>query len=145
MENKYYTPELNEFCEGFRYEYNYNEQGWVNTIFTIGSGDIDCMAGEWYDFSPNNPRTKTRVKYLDKNDIESLGWNIYSNGDYWRGVYKQENTDFSKPQIVITGHTDNVYTIFGLTEEGGDIFNLFIGKIKNKSELKKLMKQLNII
>jgi len=135
MENKYYTPELSEFHVGFEFELR---------VWGSDKWDKSEISEPW-EIDAAFDRAEPRVKYLDKEDIESLGWNIYSNGDYWRGVYKQENTDFSKPQIVIKNYEDNNYIIFRLKEEGGIILSLFIGEIKNKSELSKLMKQLNVI
>ena len=78
-DKKYYTPEIEEFCEGFEYEYSYKGGEWVKEKFSINSGDTDCMAGDWYEFSPNCPQTECRVKYLDKDDLEECGWEYSSD------------------------------------------------------------------
>lgn len=69
---KYYTPSIEEFYEGFEYEYSFNNSEFIKEKFS--SGDIDEMAGDWYEFSPNNPKSKCRVKYLDEEDIKNIGF-----------------------------------------------------------------------
>ena len=60
MDNeKYYTPTLDEFHQGFEYEWNYKDRGWNKEEYTLGS-EMDEMAGDWYEFSPQNPNTQIR-------------------------------------------------------------------------------------
>lgn len=63
MENKYYTPEINEFYVGYKYEvYNSLLGRWIKE--EVQSNECFCdLQGE-----------EIRTKYLDKQDIESLGW-----------------------------------------------------------------------
>jgi len=74
-----------------------------------------------------------RVKYLDKEDIESLGFeqskeeaSLFNKGDYWicftEGVHHLE----------ITLQVDNIND------------TVFSGIVKNKSELKRVLKQIGI-
>lgn len=136
MKNKYYTPELEEFHIGFEYEHK-------------GTGLRATDTGEWkfviYEMSDHTRAFKTllgsghyRVKYLDKKDIWDLGfktdyrveegsWQSYNKGDY--GL--EYDPDY------------NTVVVYKL--EDHDIFNsIFTGSIKNKSELKKLLKQLGL-
>ena len=147
MENKYYTPTTDEFFEGFDYEYSEDGKEWVATKFSIGIGDTDSVAGDWYEFSPNNPNTKCRVKYLDRDDIEELGWKFkykcqweipftYSFSDVGIGVV--ENVKGAWKLIYTKDrYCSIVHDCYGETPH-------FRGEIKNKSELKKLMVQLGI-
>jgi hypothetical protein len=130
MENKYYTPELEEFHVGFEYQElwgleNINEE-WLPQIYDENDS-IRTLC------------ETLRVKCLDREDIESLGWKYVpdlSEGDgnmRWYGLFKL-----------------NEFTITLGLIEGSEIIRkgkntIFEGVIKNKSELKKLMKQLNIL
>ncbi len=134
----YYTPTIEEFHVGFEYE-----------IYTL---DTNNLKHKWKKF--NVPfRTDTleqllasefppRVKYLDKEDIESLGF-----------VFKKETeSSYVKDNITIhvydakRWNTENdTITIFkrDLIRTVGKTI-IFSGTIKNKSELKRLLKQLGI-
>jgi len=140
MENKYYTPEIeikkyyqpdiSEFHVGFEYEYEDINQGGASTSWY--KGIIEPKQAYIIDQIYRDEDREYRVKYLDKEDIESLGFikeSIYShklNQDY----YIEYNSE--KPI-----HTDSI-------EIKNNQNTLFSGYIKNKSELKKLLKQLNI-
>ena len=124
MENNlYYTPTIEEFHIGFEYEeYQFLERNWktVKCEFIKPNTTIDP---KWF-----------RVKYLDQSDIESLGWKweiLDTKTCIKMYIFKQYhlNIDFKQNKIAI--YSD-------------DIIKLFEGTIKNKSELIKLMQQLNI-
>lgn len=127
---KYYTPTLEEFHVGFEYEYlePVNNQGYVKGEIFSGNDIDDTWSERRY--------RKLRVKYLDKEGIESFGFNTEDNGECYNksigwmiiGIYPWEDIN-DKP---------NEYKI------SVDMNIVFHGIIKNKSELKKLLKQLNI-
>jgi len=131
MENKYYQPSIEEFYIGFEYEtiYLQDYDNWVKE--TLSQGDAIYFFDSYIaDALP----LEFRVKYLDKEDIESLGfkqsetdknWYDYKNERFW--LYKENDKDTN-------------WTISDNESEVG-----FTGIIKNKSELKILLKQLNII
>jgi len=144
-DNKYYTPEIEEFHIGFEYEFKgsimwhkfcykgidfINEHGKDELISEIKLGNI-------------------RVKYLDKEDIESLGWNLTRHSVVKE--YSEDKTKFRFKPIeglieysfngrFLLSTEDNFKTI-AIRSLGG---LMFIGVIKNKSELVKLMNQLGI-
>jgi len=132
MENNlYYTPTIEEFHVGFEYEeYQFLERNWkiVKCEFIKPDTIIDP---KWF-----------RVKTLDQSDIESLGWKLYS----------QELTNrsnwccFRNTQLEMYIQLDNNYfpRLLNFKSRGGDHIGNFKIKIKNKSELIKLMQQLNI-
>ena len=134
MENKYYTPELEEFYVGFEYEFM-NGDNWekgeihIDDLITETSGGDACE--NWIEEIYKGLRT-VRVKYLDKEDIESLGWE-----EMWQ-VSGSINFKLKNWEIYVC----NGY-IISLNEDDKLIWH-FKGEIKNKSELRKLMKQLNI-
>jgi len=124
MDNLYYIPEIEEFHVGFEFEYA-NSRKWtkcnVEIYFDFFESLVEDIVSE-----------KIRVKYLDRQDIENCGF-IFTGS---------ENSDIlwfrNKSEIKLTFHKD-VVKIF-------DEFNLpvFSGKIRNKSELKKLLKQIEL-
>jgi len=126
-ENKYYTPELNEFYVGFEYE-SFNEEYkiWEKKVFP---NDYICTESE---DSPDlvelfySSLKDTRVKYLNREDIKDLGFSHY------------KMNIFKKSDITILHQNNNRLEIFNESD------TLFSGRIKNKSELKKLLKQLGI-
>lgn len=106
MDN-YYTPEIEDFHIGFEYEWLDADNNWKKESTPIE------ISKEGFDEQTYG----LRVKYLDKEDIESLNLPSY---------------------IQINNILNKTYEIIGTN---GRIFR---GSIKNKSELKKLLKQLNI-
>lgn len=119
---KYYTPELSEFHVGFEYEYTLLA-GWRSNTFQLDSNiqALEQAINAGY----------IRVKHLDREDIESLGWYEEQPGV---GKYRDITEAF-------TLYTDDETTI-SIFKSNDPIF--LDGTIRNISELKKLMKQLNI-
>lgn len=130
-ENKYYTPDISEFRVGFEYE---SQDLCLNGI---------CWVKEKYKgeelrtyLTDELERKEIRVKQLDREDIESLGL-IYISEDEYRTVFSIPNTEFE-----LDLHKDRTIYI-GNTETYECHKCLFDGKIKNKSELQVLLKQLS--
>ena len=154
MENKYYTPKLEEFHVGFRFEVLNNEVwDWQN---------MNASRLQEINLDDNlNLMSKYRVKCLDKEDIESLGFKK-SNKNSWIG-YKDYFLDSINPEypyfLFATIHIpirDDMYKIlvhryYNEDEPIDEDDNyreptcVYVGKIKNKSELNQLLKRLNII
>lgn len=130
MENKHYTPEIEEFYVGFEYQH-WCESKWKNTK-VYGWSDFE-------DIAYSIPLNTIRVKYLDKEDIESLGWTEYTHG-YGQYIFKHKNYSLVFWSNTSEHYTSNVY----IKQETGLGLHSFKGTIKNKSELKRLMKQLGI-
>jgi hypothetical protein len=148
MGDKYYVPTIEEFHVGFECESNY---GLVNNKefpesskfikYTFTQEDISYMLDAYEnDAYP----TEFRVKYLDREDIESLGW-VFNNEHkfytfYLKGGYRlaQSKTD---NDIVIEMYVINDD---GEPESFHRLGTAFSGNIKNKSELIVLLKQLDL-
>ena|SRR3990167_9841201 len=142
---KYYVPDISEFhvgleCEYWGFDYiksvGYSEkytEGWVK--HTICEFDYEIFRdGDKMLSNPFDDENKFRVKYLDLSDIESCGWRVIPN--------------FSNYSIKTK---DKLYELNPKASDGnlliGEVLDrntLFRGTIKNKSELKILMKQLGI-
>lgn len=136
--NKYYTPTIEEFHVGFEYEIDYGDE-WVSETQFDG-------------FLHNKKLENIRVKYLDKEDIESLGFESIGSGWYNLKVVPGSLGYFLYVRLQRWGEKtyikayrqDPATTDFDKCEYC-DKEDLVSGAIiKNKSELKKLMKQLGI-
>lgn len=134
-ENKYYTPDISEFHVGFEYEQLIPGNIWDKNIYAgeyatrgwmLPCNEDESLATEY-----------VRAKYLDKKDIEECGWGNcklpYEYDHSWMlKEYKLQAWLNEWPSTIRISHD---FTFV----------NLFHGKIKNISELRKLMKQLNIL
>jgi hypothetical protein len=139
MENKYYTPEISEFSPGFEYEYlghfGTDFGKWITDLCSINLKLIHDL------LVMNN----IRIKYLDKEDIESLGF-IFSDRDSKYGnedrfIFNQICININKnnyTNIKVCKMVDNPY------ENHGNHYVLFNGTIKNKSELVKILKMVKV-
>jgi hypothetical protein len=141
-ESKYYCPEIIDFHVGFEYEYK-APIGWVKE--KLGWQNLDDISDLIY-------MKQIRVKYIDKEDICSLGWYGCSVLDY-----KEKEHDFvegfeignGKISFILQKVECNTYAIWRrdcYNEHSGNWTSqdIFFGTIKNKSELVRLMNQLNI-
>jgi len=129
MQNKYYTPTVEEFHIGFEYEFRTGD-AWEPLIWR---SDVTIMG--------RILKNLIRVKYLDKDDIESLGFKLRDQKDPYylifdKGIYSL---------MVYKNFYRYHMTIFGVVPYSEDHTDrIFFGEIKNKSELKRLLKQLGI-
>ena len=136
--DKYYTPEISEFFVGFEYEtlYLQDYDTWKKEILE------EDDAGYFQSiYSGDAIPTEFRVKYLDKEDIESLGWEFIKQhpGTTSFDFEKEEYSLNFDPEF---GSKWNLRIYDG--EDQDSEFNYFSGYVKNKSELIKLLKQLQI-
>jgi hypothetical protein len=135
---KYYTPEIEEFCVGFEYEYKNSssdtlfefEKAIINSSSSFLLGELEnesehLLSNIEFEISQGY----IRVKYLDKEDIEEQGF-IFSWEDYDKG-------DFTLTYI-----RTEINSLLILKDSRMSNGKIFVGQIKNKSELKKLLKQL---
>ncbi len=129
---KYYTPEISEFHIGFE----------CYLLGMIGEEDgtekfhRKKIIFTEEDFNPTHCRV-IEAKYLDRTDIKELGWRLHPNKKD-EEIYKLDH-----------------YTLEFSTNPMGEKFSIiwfitpkdvrFKGFLKNKSELSRVMKQLQII
>ena len=151
MNNKYYTPKIEEFHVGFEIEvYNQSTSSWYKKTCTIESIQEDIIsvcgaAGMNWSLDgedENHPSSRTRVKYLDKDDIEDCGFIL--TGKPNDSKYYFRDVDDMLSITVRVGFYKNGGNNLHLYEFIGDrIETLFSGEIKNKTELKTLLKKIN--
>lgn len=132
MQDKYYTPTIEEFHVGFEFEM-YAGTGWSNQVFP-NPWWIDGAMGGYKTLENCIEGNNVRAKYLDNTDILDLKWEI-DNEIEFIGYYLQKSEGiyvlrpFQGSQLVQMLENDR---------------QIFFGIIKNKSELKRLMVQLAI-
>jgi hypothetical protein len=150
---KYYTPEIEEFHVGFDFEFNGTDCNWIRTGYekhTILKSEKEyfgLFTLSWVEnIYKNNISDWIRVKYLDKEDIESLGWVV--RNDKTRAICKNEYTlgDFilsllSNGTVIIRHPNTKNHSEWG---KQSSYHHVFTGVAKNKSELSRLMEQLGI-
>ena len=137
MENKYYTPEIEEFCVDLEYEtnnINHRPQELIKNNWKIpkkGINWLQCFYGSSH--LSDVDLQKVRVKILDEQDILDCGF-IYDSTDYLGNVY------YVYRSFILTFYPPT--PTFIEIDNSEAKFTRFIGEIKNNCELKKLLKQL---
>lgn len=155
MNSKYYTPTLEEFHAGFRYE-----------SYSVSTYDGNTMSHNWEPrifkdghkiYAGNDvliPET-CRVKFLDQQDIEELGWNYSGRTtELWfkipdvdiqpfnltyRSFMLSYSLDDYRCQIAGYEWTD----CRSMNNNEGEV--LFLGKVKNYNQLKQIMEWITIL
>ena len=151
MKNKYYNPKIEEFYVGFEYEiYDFERAIWGSYKVKQLDDLFDCP--DSLTLEGHIDADYIRVKYLDKEDIESLGFNDYKKSvcEWYRLEGKFEDSFsnhgyWSKIRLVhcCSNHKIKIMAYEYSWDEEETI--LFQGSCKNKSEFSKILKQLNII
>lgn len=154
---KYYTPEIEEFHVGFEYERKeypeLDSSNWVKHTFDSLNDIYGGYEGETELSEICHSNIKVRVKYLDKEDIESLGFSQKPIGyelgllsrTEWGAIQGDEMIKIQTYWTYDTEERENLVRIYKGTKYDYPYTEIFRGIIKNKSELKKLLKQLKII
>ena len=137
MKDKYYTPEIEEFHVGFEFEVNYTDEG--RDIRSIDKLKSFLGRAKWEE--------AYRVKYLDKEDIEDSVFKS-TGGKLIKGVkdYFEYHPDSYMHYTLEYVYSTNLMRI---KKEDSNYFHeceapIFEGRIKNKSEFNKIIKQLDI-
>lgn len=141
--NKYYTPKIEELCVGFRCEYKMLKGFWKPIIC-----DSEILSLIFEDLLKGNDYfiSSCRVKFLDREDIESLGF-IHIDGSNDCRYFKEDK--YGRKYRLCFGPTLNGYGVVSIDVGVEDFphekpIQIFRGIIKNRSELERLFKQLNI-
>jgi len=136
MNNKYYTPIPEEFHVGFEYEIRDSIELDYYKVISDGS-EIGLIHKE----IENN---LIRVKYLNEKDIKSLGFESSPGNKFEPNTVDIKNYTKGRDKIMTYTTLENsFYTkLYILRRKNKSV--LFEGTIKNISELKVLLKQLNI-
>jgi hypothetical protein len=131
MENKYYTPKLGEFFQGFEYQVLRNNN-WEKEDLLYSNKYIKVHGFSYLDSLIQG--NKVRVKYLDSEDIESLGWKLMDNPS-------TIGFHFIKDYNRIWLNAENIDNYCKIAKGLNIVFQ---GIIKNKSEFIKVLKMIEI-
>ena len=145
MNCKYYTPEIEEFHIGFEYMYldpDFQGQAdgneWKSEIFD--TPEFQTIIDNWRFYKDY------RVKYLDSEDVKSFGF--YNEKDVYSTYNKRfvhERDERTHYRLGLNDDNCSIFISIVNSNTNKELAIIFTGKIKNKSELKKLLIQLNII
>lgn len=160
MENRYYTPELEEFHIGFEYELippigytiidfeKPNEEietiwskEYVKGVFLIN--DVDPFGGSLPAIANGIKNGKCRVRHLNSQDIQELGFEEIIDKNKWNFLYGTYRKDFSDDKSLTLRLEKDICTLAITDHYDYEGHNELSFKIKNKSELKKLLEKLN--
>lgn len=154
-DNKYYTPSIEEFHVGFEYEYlDNNLKTWkpnvIESYMLITPNIGEACDSEITEIFRELKEGNIRVKYLDREDIESLGFDKTFKNEFGIEYLFYENKDYqyclyhSEKNVIIFRADKNVSWMFppSFSEAYRPIFS---GIIKNKSELKRVLKQVGVL
>lgn len=138
MDEGYYKPQMDELCTGMILQIqNIENAQWGQYVITNNDRPSDFNAGG--DLQDD----RVRVKYLDREDIESFGWRlIEENKNLDRDIFAQvtKYRGFNGKFSVFY-----VYHTCGLLVSNDDGGPLFAGRIRNKSEFQRIMEQIGLI
>lgn len=154
MKDKYYTPKIEEFYVGFEF-YVGEERCICTRVELLPQGNFvsgSNVSSSVKDRGFNKYRIEDiKAKYLDKEDLLELGWErghiLDWDGEFLDGfAFDVEMDRIDQFYAYFEDGYLTVYTSYCYNEHSGNTENefRFKGKIKNKSELKKLMEQLEI-
>lgn len=135
MGSKYYTPTIEEFYIGFEYEQyiiSHRREGKASTWVQMKIQELEDLleCENSLSLEGNIDAKYVRVKILDREDIESLGFTTL-----------HEESFLFKSRFHLTINVNYIH-ISDNFHNGTRV--VFDGIIKNKSELKRLMVQLGI-
>ena len=141
MSDKYYIPDISEFHVGFEFEYTKDDGTLIKSTdfnFSFYNDDTDTVT----EVEGKIKEKSIRVKYLDREDIEECGFNETSNEDMADNngyLFTKEDKDFITAWIELRFWTNSKRV--QIKKIDGIVFD---GIIKNKSEFKRILKQVGI-
>ena len=153
MEDKYYTPTIEEFHVGFEYYVDNKLYIITDVVLKLMLNAIteDTFEGKYGQGTLRLNIDNVRVKYLDQEDIESLGWEHDYNLE---PIPNRENDSVFYGYILEQDGGETQYLLFHFND--GEVWiekiincagqgNIFKGQLKNKSELKRVLKQVGVL
>ncbi len=141
-EAKYYTPIVEEFHIGFKYENRLTiEDGWIECI-----GDWDLLNSAYDDFEHDHENIVElyRVKYLDEADVYSQ-FDVVAKQMHTIEAHRHYNDPRKEHDIVsVVYNTLSQWMLLYTGKQRDEVekhTTRFCGTIKNLSEFKAILKQ----
>jgi len=137
METKYYQPTFEDFIPGLEYEY-FDGMKWTKKTYNSLSHRADGSMSLMHDLILRKERF--RVKYLDKQDGIELGLSYldYEEKDL---LYYGFTKRVAAVDYVINIPVADFDSDIEIASDEGDVF---IGRVKNKTELKRILKHIGL-
>jgi len=141
-DKKYYTPSIEEFHVGFEFEiWDFGFEKYTPQTF-----DFNLTNAVSINLGFEDENIRLRVKYLDREDIESFEF-VYK---------KQESQNTDNEKVIYDVYVNKAgYKLFHLKDVEGNTLSvnvltptgetLFSGNIKNKSQLKQILQWTGIL
>lgn len=135
--DKYYVPDITQLFIGYSCEVLHSfhpKLGTVGEWKQVKIGDI----GQGNDIIPITrfrslkKQNRIRTKYLDTDDVKSLGWKEISNNYFTKDDY-----------YLFIGYNNNIIHLYYLDVDNNEVY-LFTGTILSVNELKKIFKFVGI-
>jgi len=156
QQNKYYTPDISELHVGYECEHSSNMSAFIcEDLDDVVKDKLTSTDLKWYitwGEEEGGLEKFVRTKYLDRSDIESLGWE-YREDSFHRKVTEEKGEVyvpthywFTKPdtQMTLTWYPGEKVHI----ENSDPMWMLpsvkYSGECKSINELRKIMNWLNI-
>ena len=149
MENKYYQPEIEDFSVGYECEWIYEKNtshnyyknpeiyDWQKHTITLKDFSDHDLADVFHNI--HNDSVSWRTKWLDREDIESLGFKYIATDILaWE---KNEKTEIFLLNNVYLHYISHYKTLI-IKEKGVVGFDLYRGKYKSINEFRKLLKMI---
>jgi len=137
MENKYYTPKIEEFNQGFRYEhYIPSKEIWAKETFFLNDSHVNIV--KYVDIQTEDTLLKIRVKALDHDDIKEAGW---------EESYKENNEIYVCYKIkhfVLTKFNTCDDIVIEDDEPFDETTTYFNGRIPNYNKLLEVMDMIGV-
>lgn len=143
VRSAYYTPKLSEFYFGFEFEVlntkdkmyipTYDEGVWFITKVDLG------VLGDLSNLQKLILEKQIRVSVLSEHDIYELGFELN---------YEEENNPnkmyyLGKHSLIRNHHNWCILTVHN--DEREEDYTAYVGVIKNKSELKRILQQVGCV
>lgn len=158
---KYYTPEISEFHINFEFEF-FEESGKLVKDHPANKSEWKSEICDWswldticddYEHNKESISKLYRVKYLDKENIETIlipfGFKEEDDKYSSQTICKYIKGDIYQTAIIVSLFNDKQVKVTKYDYKGehdrNNYFPIFWGELKNVSEFKKLIQQLNII
>lgn len=142
MENKYFTPNIEDFFEGYEFEYKNDMQSneFEPTIFDASMSSI--MYNDYEHENNEYLENHYRTPYLTKEQIINEGWNYSSTKSSLLIFSKVQDND---KEILLVYDNDNNWLVISINDNNGyHLMTKFSGECKSINELRTIFKFLKI-